>query len=408
VTRRNLILAIVFVIGVAVLLVFIRGKPKTPAAQTTAVDPNVVELSLEAQRNANLQIVEVTEQPLERALVATGVVAADQNREAHLRPLARGVAEQVLVKLGDRVERGAHLLAYDNIELGELIGEYLSLRAEVERQQAQADVARRFMERGAALLKVEAIAQKEYELREAEYKQAVAAVKSKKAELARVEEKLHRLGLSDADLQKLGGSEHGAHRTGSHNVLRAPFAGVITKYDAAPGEVLEPDREIFTLVDTSVVWVLADIYEKDLGQVQVGQTARVKVPAYPDEIFTGKITYVSDVLDPASRTAKLRCVVPNGDSRLKLEMFATVEIPLPVKRSAIAVPGAAVQVVGNQQVAFVQRDATHFEKRVVEVGERSGDWIEIRSGLRAGEQVVTIGAFYVKSALLKEQISGEE
>jgi cobalt-zinc-cadmium efflux system membrane fusion protein len=134
----------------------------------------------------------------------------------------------------------------------------------------------------------------------------------------------------------------------------------------------------------------------------------VKVPAYPDTVFTGKITYVGDVLDPDSRTAKLRCVIANRDGRLKLEMFATVEIPLPVKEEAIVVPAAAVQVVGDLRVVFVQKGETQFEKRVVEVGERSGDWVEIRSGLRAGERIVSEGAFYVKSALLKDQISGEE
>jgi len=172
--------------------------------------------------------------------------------------------------------------------------------------------------------------------------------------------------------------------------------------------LLGPEREVFTVVDTSVVWVLADIYERDLGKVREGLTARVKVPAYPDTIFTGKITYVGDVLDADSRTAKLRCVVLNPDGRLKLEMFATVEIPLPVRGEAIVVPAAAVQVVGDLQVVFVQKGETQFEKRVVEVGERSGEWIEIRSGLRAGERIVSEGAFYVKSALLKDQISGEE
>ena len=241
---------------------------------------NFVELSPEAQRNANLKIAEVEERPLERTLAATGIVTPDSNRLAHVRPLARGVVEQVLVQLGDRVEAGASLLNYDNIELGELIGEYLTVQAEIEREQAQVEVARSYLGRAESLLAVEAIAQKEYELRDAQYKQAVAVVESRKAELAQVEEKIHRLGLSDEDLRSLRRSGPGAHRTVSHNVLRAPFAGVIIMQDAAVGEILEPDREVFTLADLSVVWVLADIYEKDLGQVAVGQTARVRVPAY--------------------------------------------------------------------------------------------------------------------------------
>ena len=407
-SKRNLLIGIVALALLVAGLVWFQRKPEEATVQAVAVDPNIVELSAEAQRNANLEVAEVSERPMERMLVATGVVAADQNREAHLRPLSRGVANRALVQLGDRVERGTPLLAYDNIEMGELSGEYISLLNELQRLQAQTEVSRRLVERARELLKVEGISQKEFELREAEYQQAQSAVKSKQAEMERVEEKLHRLGVSDDDLKDLVSAGPRTHRKSSPDLMRAPFAGVVTKYDIAPGELLVPEREVFTVVDTSVVWVLADIYERDLGKVREGLTARVKVPAYPDKVFTGKITYVGDVLDPDSRTAKLRCVVLNPDGRLKLEMFATVEIPLPVREEAIVVPAAAVQVVGDLQVVFVQKGETQFEKRVIETGERSGDWIEIRSGLRPGERVVTMGAFYVKSALLKDQISGEE
>ena len=407
-SKRNLLIGIVALALLVAGLVWFQSKPEEATEQAVAGDPNIVELSAEAQRNANLEVAEVSERPMERMLVATGVVAADQNREAHLRPLSRGVANRALVQLGDRVERGTPLLAYDNIEMGELSGEYISLLNELQRLQAQTEVSRRLVERARELLKVEGISQKEFELREAEYQQAQSAVKSKQAEMERVEEKLHRLGVSDDDLKDLVSAGPRTHRKSSPDLMRAPFAGVVTKYDVAPGELLGPEREVFTVVDTSVVWVLADIYERDLGKVREGLTARVKVPAYPDKVFTGKITYVGDVLDPDSRTAKLRCVVLNPDGRLKLEMFATVEIPLPVREEAIVVPAAAVQVVGDLQVVFVQKGETQFEKRVIETGERSGDWIEIRSGLRPGERVVTMGAFYVKSALLKDQISGEE
>ena len=406
--KHVLIFGAVALAGLTLWLVFRGQAPDPPGEEASVGDPNVAELSAEAQKNAKLVVAEVTTRTLERTLVATGVVAADQNREAHLRPLSRGIANRVLVQLGDRVERGAALLAYDNIEMGELSGEYVSLYNELQRVRAQAEVSRRLMERGAELLKVEAISQKEYDLREAEHLQAQAAVKSKQADLERVEEKLHRLGVTDEDLKELVAAGARAHRRASPDLMRAPFAGVITKYDAAPGELLEPEREVFTLVDTSVVWVLADIYERDLGKVQEGQTARVRVPAYPDQVFAGKITYIGDVLAPDSRTAKLRCVVMNPDRRLKLEMFASVEIPLPMKEQAIVVPAAAVQVVENLQVVFVQKSERQFEKRVVEVGERSGEWVEVRSGLRAGEPLVTEGAFYVKSAMLKDQISGEE
>ena len=355
---------------VAVLLlgIWLMGcSNQGPAVEPTpeASSGDVVELSPEAQQTAKLKIVEVAEQPLQNVLMATGAIDPDPSRLAHIRPLARGVAEKIWTQLGDRVKTGDPLITYDNIELGELIGEYRSLQAQIKQEEAQAEVAKSNLSRSESLLAAEAIAQKEHDFRKAQYGQAVAAVESKKAELAGVEEKIHRFGLTDDDLQNLDSTEHAPHRTASHGTLKAPFAGVITMQDVASGEMVEPDREIFTLADPSVVWVLADIYEKDLGQVAVGQACQVKVSSYPDHEFSGKITYISDVLDSASRTGKLRCVVSNADGRLKLEMFATVEIPLPQGRKVAVIPESAVQMVGDQSVVFVPKDSSHFEKRLV-------------------------------------------
>jgi len=193
----------------------------------------------------------------------------------------------------------------------------------------------------------------------------------------------------------------------SHSVLNAPFAGVIIKLNVAQGEILATDREIITLADISTVWVLADIYEKDIGQLRTGQPCRVRVPAYPEEVFTGEVTYLGGLLDPQTRTGKLRCEVRNPDKRLKLEMFAGVEIPLAGRRMAVAVPQPAVQRIGERTVVFVPQGDALFEKREVELGEQFGEWWEIRSGLAVNEKVVAEGAFYLKSALLSEQISGE-
>jgi cobalt-zinc-cadmium efflux system membrane fusion protein len=168
------------------------------------------------------------------------------------------------------------------------------------------------------------------------------------------------------------------------------------------------EKELFTLVDTSSVWVLGDIYEKDLGRTPGQGDCLVTVSSYPNERFRGRITYLSDFLDPSSRTAKLRCVVPNKEGRLKLEMFADVFIPTTSATSAVVVPGAAVQDIEGKPVVFVQRDATHFEKREVTLGERGDQETQILAGVRPGEKVVTVGSFYLKSASMREQIGGEE
>ena len=407
-TRWKLALTIGIVSALITLLLLLPGQPDSTPEESSPAEPNVVELGLAAQRSVDLEVSEVRERTIQTVVRTTGIVSPDQNRIAHIRPLARGIIDKVYVQLGDHVRKNQSLLRYDNIELGEFIGDYLNLLAELERVKAQREVAHKFLARAEALIAVEGIAQREYELRQAEYEQAVAAVGSQRAELAQVEEKLHRFGLGDEDIKALGGPERTIHRTASHNIVRAPFRGVITTYDASPGELVDQERELFTLVDTTTVWVLADLYEKDIGLVGTGGEARIQVPSYPGEVFTGKITYVSDFLDPASRTAKVRCVVPNPEGRLKLEMFATVEIPAAHGQKALAVPRTALQQVNGATVVFVQNDQTHFEKRVVQVGKQDEEWAEILNGLRDGEKVVSVGSFSLKSTMLREMIGGGE
>lgn len=374
-----------------------------------ATDPNTVTLDTVAQQNIGLKLEVAQLRTIVQRIQTTGVVGPNETRVGHIRPLARGRVEKVFVRLGDRVRAGQPLLAYDNIELGELIGEYLSALAALEKANAEAEVTKRSLERAQNLVELGAVARAEYERRTAEYKNALASINSRKAEIAKIEEKLHRFGLTDADLEKLNTQTHTQyHREASHSVLRAPFDGVVIKHDVAEGEVVETGRELFTIADLSTVWVQADVYEKDIASIRKGQQVTVLLDAYPGESFIGKITYISDFLDPKTRTAKVRCEVPNPDGRLKLEMFATIQIPTPISREAVMIPTTAVQQIDDKPVVFVKVGDTRFQRREVQLGTPSDGWVEVKSGVKAGELVVTQGSFYLKSALLREQIGGEE
>lgn len=368
----------------------------------------VVELSAEAQRNASVQIVPVENKVLPAAIDVTGVVAPEESRVAHIRPLARGLIEQVSVSLGARVTKGQQLVVYDNIELGEQIGAYLSEVATLRQAETDRDVKQKSLQRAEELIKLEAIAQQQLEQRRGEFQNAEAAVASQKARVSRIEEQIHRFGLSDKDLATLKPEEgSSAHRTASHNVLRAPFDGIITKYDVAKGELAEPDRELFTISDISQVWVQADVYEKNLGDIRPGVDVAIKVDTYPDRTFTGRLTYISDLIDPTTRTAKVRCVVPNRDGALKLDMFARISIPTNDRRAAVVVPVDAVQSVEDKQVVFVRQAATRFERRFIQTGTTAGQLVEVISGTTPGEMVVGAGSFYLKTALLRDRIGGE-
>lgn len=362
----------------------------------------------EAQRNAGLTIVAAERRRVPSVIDVTGTVTAVESRVAHVRPLARGLVERVWVRLGDRVTKGQPLATYDNIELGELVGQYVGARAVLRQSEADLDVKRKLVERGRALATLEAIAQQTLDLREAELVSAQAAVARDEAAVFRIEEQLHRFGLSDPDIRLLTpGDGRSPHREASHTILRAPFDGVVTTYDIAEGELAEPERELFTVTDLSTVWVLADIYEKDILAVRTGVDAIVRVDAYPNRAFVGTVDYVADVIDPQSRTAKARVLVENPDAALKLQMFARLRLPTADLREAVLVPVSAVQTVDRRSVVFVPVDDRRFVASDVELGTTTGSVVEIRAGLEAGERIVSTGSFHLKAALLRERIADE-
>ena len=385
------------------------AKATSPGAEKAAdLPPGVVEVPEAAQKNAGLQTLTVASHVLPTTIEVTGVVAPDERRVSHVRPLARGVIEDIPVTLGARVRQGQTLLSYDNIELGALVGDYLSEVAAQRQAEADLEVKRQFVERAEALIKLEALAQQTLELRRAEFKNAQAAVTSQRARVAKIEEQIHRFGLSDADLSGLTPEEgRSGHRTASHSLLRAPFAGVVTKFAIAPGELVEPDREMMTLTDISTLWVLADVYEKDLAKIKVNPDVNIRVDACPDRIFVGRLTYIGDSIDPETRTAKVRCVIANADGALKLDMFVKVSIPTNDKQDVLTVPAAAIQQIDGQSVVFVRQTPSRYERRNVQIGGTAGDVVEIRSGLKAGEVIAGAGSFYLKTALLRETIGDE-
>ena len=406
--RKTAIIAGCLLLIAVLTMVLWWGRGTTPRQTEEKHNPDQIELSAEAQKNAGVVIVSSTQEKIQQMIKTTAVISPDESRVSHIFPLSQGIVEDVSVQLGDRVQKGQPLLVYDNIELGESLGEFQNLVGGLSKVLAQEQVAKKSLDRANSLIEVQAISPREFEVRKAEYEQSQAEVESRRAEVARAEEKLHRFGMSDDDLKRISNSLHGSHRTASHATIRAPFSGVVTKYDVSRGEVVSRDKELFTVVDTTIVWALADVYEKDIQYVARGGDCEVALDSYPSQMFKGKITYLSDALDPASRTAKLRCVLANTDGKLKLEMFGTVSVATRESRTGVLVPAASLQEINGQQVVFAQMEAEKFSKRSVEIGQRDDKHVEIKSGLTAGERVVANGSFYLKSALLREQIGGEE
>ena len=381
------------------------SRADQPADAKAASD--VVQISPESQRDVGIAVEPAAVRSLQGSLSATGVVSEDPARVAHVRTLARGLIEKIFARLGDRVSTGDPLVEYDNIELGLAIGEYQGAQAELRRSLTDLEVKTKILARSREMLKVGAVAQTTHDLHEAEVKDAEAKVSGARAAVSKIAEQIRRFGWTDQDLAKLPSEQAASGHTLSHSMLKAPFSGVVTSLHAVPSEVVEQGTELLAITDMSSLWVLADVYERDLSEIRTGQAVRVRVPSYPRETFAGRITYVADVMDAKTRTTKVRCLAANVNGLLKLEMFATVEIPVGQTNPLLAVPSSSIQQIDGRPVVFVRNSEAEFQKREVQTGIESQGYTEVRSGLKQGEPAVSRGSFIVKTAFLWHLI-GEE
>ena len=371
-----------------------------------------LEIPEDAQQNAGVEFVTAEHRAHPVPMKVTGMVTPVPSQVVHLRPLAEGVVKQVDVKLGDRVRAGQVLVHYDNIALGDHIGEFRGAVAARRQAEADLEVLQRSLQRAEQLIGLEAISQQTLDLRRSEFEQAQAGLVSAQAEVSRIEERIHRFGLTDEDLSEV--APHGSademraaaerHREMSLNVIRAPFHGTVTEFSVAVGDLVEPDRELLTIINMSTVWVLADVYEPDLGRLPSQAEVTIQVDAYPDRVFTGRITYISDTIETSTRAAHVRCVVANRDKALKLGMFTRVSIPTSEKVSTLVAPVDAVQQIDGQSVVFVRTGPAAFERRDVTLGSTADGQVEVIGGLKPGETIVSAGSFYLKTALLHERI----
>lgn len=224
--------------------------------------------------------------------------------------------------------------------------------------------------------------------------------------LAATRERLRLWGLT---AEQIAGIER-AGQVRDHVTFFAPLGGVVVEKNVREGQYVESGMPILTVADLSQVWLQLDAYESDLAWLHTGQAVEFEAEAYPGEKFTGTIAFLAPVLDPATRTVKVRVEAPNPDGRLRPEMFvrAVGHAPLPDEGGAapLVIPASAPLVTGPRAVVYVAAPdrAGVFEGREVVLGPRAGDFYMVKEGLREGEQVVVKGAFKIDSSL---QIQGK-
>jgi cobalt-zinc-cadmium efflux system membrane fusion protein len=344
---------------------------------------DVVELSAEEEKAVEIKTVIVSFRPMRSHLQALGKIFAHPMRKAIVSyPFAARVAE-IHVLIGDWVKSGQKLITLQSEEVGTAKSEFYKAMADHELAKVNYERQKRLFDRGVG-------AQKDYLSSQTDFKVA-------EANLNAAEKKLHVLGFTEEQVRSIADT----HQISPIISLYAPISGKIIDHKATLGAMVDQENEILTILDPSLLCVHAEIYERDIAKIRIGQQVEVSVPAYPGETFGGKITYISDVLNEDTRTITVRSDVENGEYKLKPGMFADIKIFLNHQTQALAIPTEAILDERDENIVFLKIQGKYLPQ-IVEVGTHDADYVEILSGIQEGDEVVTKGSYQLKSKLYDE------
>ncbi len=315
---------------------------------------------------------------------------------ANIGPVHEGRLVRLYAGQGSNVRKGQKLADLESADIDQAEADYLKALAdsenarrtslaEVKFAQATYDRIKMLYEKTITAGKNLQAAEHDLELAKAS---AASSVAGAKAALTAAHRHLLILGLKESDINALASKPALA----AVFSLTAPIAGIVIERNGTIGATVGSDANVFKIIDISRVWIDANVFEKDLERVKRGQAVKVSVPAFPGSSFSGRVILVSSVVDPETRSVKVRTEVPNPDGRLKPDMFANVQIITDLHRTAISIPQSAVLNDGGKTVVFVA-DGSGYAKRGVNVGIQGNDRVEIIEGLQAGDKVVVKGNY---------------
>jgi cobalt-zinc-cadmium efflux system membrane fusion protein len=314
---------------------------------------------------SRLEIAPAQVQEVRGQLVTPASVEAEPTRLAKIAPPMPGRVVKLFVRFGDTVQQGQPLYSLDSPDLVAAQSDYLKAKSAFA--QAERNVARQkdLADHGIG-------AQRELE-------QAQTERDTAKSELERATTRLRLLGM-------------GAGAVGGPLVVTSPIAGRVIELSTSPGQYQnDPAQPIMIVADLSTVWISANVQEKDVRRVHPGDEAVATFAAYPGEPFPCKVLFVGDLLDPETRTVKVRISLPNGDGRLKPGMFATVTFQSK-SLAELVVPTSAVVVRGDKSQVFVETAPWTFTRRDVELGDQMDGKVAIVRGLEPGTRIVVANA----------------
>ncbi|MBI3629398.1 MAG: efflux RND transporter periplasmic adaptor subunit [Candidatus Rokubacteria bacterium] len=318
------------------------------------------------------------------ALETSGKIQFNEERLTRVQAPVTGRVIEVLARPGDVVEPGRRLLVIDSPDLGAAKADYAKAVSDSERADAARKLAR-------DLFEVKAIAQKEVRDAENDDRKAVA-------ERERAASRLRTLGVPESHFKDVAVRADTLTRI----VVTAPRSGVIVERNANPGQVVaygqsDTPVNLFVIADLGTMWVQADVYEPDVPRVRLGQAVTVTLPCCPGERYEGRVTYISDAVDPQSRTVKVRAAVPNRGRTLKAEMFVKVAIATGAAR-VLAVPQSAVHREDGQTFLLVQHGPSEFHRQRVTLGADLDGFVEVKAGVGPEDRVAATGSILLKKA----------
>ncbi len=402
-TKKIGLLAVsLIIIGMAFLVVGC-GKKEAPADGKTAAvteakesdykdgdekaEPDVVTLSEEKQKSSGIEVQQVTLETAAVPLSATAVIEMNMDRAAKISPRVTGKAVRIIASQGDKVKAGQPLAYLDSVELDQIWADYLKAQGKVA-------LARKSLQREETLFQKKISPEKDLQ----KARQELGEVE---ADLNLAQERFRLIGVNIAQFESTKGN-------GNQLLIpvTSPVGGVVIEKAVTQGEVVNPEKTLFMVADLSTLWVVIDVYEKDISRLRIGAGVKVSVTTFPDKIFKGKISYIADVIDEKTRTEKARVTVDNASGLLKPGMFATVlaEATSGENEQLIAVPEAAVLIDGAKRYVFVRVSPDKFNRRDIVTGRTLGKRLEVAAGLKEGEPVAVKGAFFLKSELKKGEL----
>ncbi|HWF88669.1 MAG TPA: efflux RND transporter periplasmic adaptor subunit [Pyrinomonadaceae bacterium] len=369
------------------------GCNKTPPATSATAKSSPAPAS--AASNAIVTEI-VSPQSIAGVIPATGKILIPENHVAVIGPVNEGRIVRLYAGQGTRVRKGQKLADLESADIDQAEADYLKALADYENavrsSAAEVKLAQESYDRNKLLYEQKITAGKNLQSAEHDLEVAKAAgessVNGTKAALTAARRHLLILGINEATIDSLAKKTDLAATFS----LNSPIDGIVVERNATVGASVGTDANVFKIIDLSQVWIDANVFEKDLQRVKTGQEVKLTVPAFPQTTFTGRVIFVDSVVDPDTRTVKVRTEVANPDGRLKPDMFANVQIVTDVNRAAISIPQSAVLNDEGKSIVFVA-EGDGYKKRQVQPGIQNNDRVEIVDGLSAGDKVVVKGNY---------------